>query len=355
MTNRSVAGVNFDGHAAVPLDQLRLITKVSRLYFERGMRQPEIAAQLSLSQSRVSRLLKQAADLGIVRTTVVTPSGIYADLEEAIEARYALRHAVVADTGDASDERELLPALGAATAHYLETTLTGRDVVGISSWSASLLATVDAMTPRNAQVATEVVQVLGGLGNITAQAYATRLTGRLAELTRASAVFLPAPGLVTSREAREALMADSSIASVLRAYHRLTMVLVGIGSLQPSELLRESGNAIGEKEQDELRRLGAVGDICLRFFDQDGVLVRSSLDDRVLGITADELRRVPRKVAVAGGDRKFTAIRAALRGGWVDVLVTDARTAQRLAATPAQAPGSPPASLRKSARTRATG
>jgi DNA-binding transcriptional regulator LsrR (DeoR family) len=113
---------------------------------------------------------------------------------------------------------------------------------------------------------------------------------------------------------------------------RLTMVLVGIGSLEPSPLLRESGNALPDADQDLLRALGAVGDICLRFFDADGRALRSAVDDRVIGISAEGLRDVPRRIAAAGGARKHAAILAALRGGWVNVLITDVDEAQRLLA-----------------------
>ncbi|GLX11310.1 sugar-binding transcriptional regulator [Microbispora sp. NBRC 16548] len=315
--------------------QLRLLTKVARLYHEHGMRQPQIAEQLHISQPRVSRLLKQAVELGIVRTTVVTPAGVHAELEEQIERRFGLRDVVVADPGHPSpSEQSTLQAIGAAAAVYLETTLTGGDRIGISSWSSTLLATVDAMRPRPTPVADQVVQIIGGVGNSTSQVYATRIADRLAVLTGAEAVFLPAPGLAASPAAREALMADPHISDVLATYDGLTMVLAGVGSLEPSPLLVESGNAIADAEQEALRKLGAVGDICLRFFDEKGELVKSALDDRVLGIDAETLRSIPRRVAIAGGTRKYTSIRAALRGGWVDVLVTDLGVARRLAEEP---------------------
>jgi DNA-binding transcriptional regulator LsrR (DeoR family) len=106
---------------------------------------------------------------------------------------------------------------------------------------------------------------------------------------------------------------------------------VGIGSLEPSPLLRQTGNALTQDEQDQLRSAGAVGDVCLRFFDADGSAVRTSLDQRVMSITPADLRQVPRRVGVAGGASKYRAIRAALRGGWVNILVTDLDTARTLA------------------------
>ena len=332
-------GVALDGRGRrtrsmrpVGSEQLRLLAKVARMYHERGMRQPLIARELNISQPRVSRLLKQASDIGIVRTTVALPSGVYIDLEEKVQDRYGLRDVVVVDVGGTSGD--VTAALGAAAAAYLDVTLTGGDVIGISSWSATLLATVDAMQAKNSAVVEHVVQIVGGVGNADVQLHATRLTGRLADLTGARAVFMPAPGLVSSPTVRRAILQDDAVVAVAALWESLTLALVGIGSLEPSPLLRQSGNAITEEEQDELRYLGAVGDVCLRFFDATGDLVRSRFDKRVVGITPAQLRNIDRRIGVAGGDAKFTAIRGALLGGWVNVLITDLDTATRLAEEP---------------------
>jgi DNA-binding transcriptional regulator LsrR (DeoR family) len=324
---------------AVDPDQIRLLTRVARLYHERGMRQPQIAQLLGMSQTRVSRLLSRAAEVGIIRTSVVTPPGVHAELEESLEACFGLREVVAVDCGgdsesDSADDDYVLAALGTAGAGYLESTLTGHDRIGISSWSATLLAVVDSMRPRPTRVAEEVVQLQGGVGNVSLQSYATRLTEGLAHLTGARPVFLAAPGLVADRTIRDALVADPNIASVMKEYGRLTMLVAGIGSLEPSPLLQRSGNAIGEADQKHLRRLRAVGDICLHFFDATGAAITSDLDQRVIGISAKALRVVPRRIGIAGGTRKFSAIRAALRGGWIDVLITDLGTAERLAEEP---------------------
>jgi DNA-binding transcriptional regulator LsrR (DeoR family) len=93
-------------------------------------------------------------------------------------------------------------------------------------------------------------------------------------------------------------------------------------------------HAVGEADQAALRRAHAVGDIYLHFFDESGRAVRSPFDERVLGVDLETLRTIPRVVAIAGGDRKFTAIRAALLGGWVNVLITDLAVAERLVAQP---------------------
>jgi DNA-binding transcriptional regulator LsrR (DeoR family) len=310
------------------LEELRMLGKVARMYYERGIRQPQIAAELSLSQARVSRLLKQAAEVGIVRTIVTLPDGVYTDLEDEIRQRYGLRDVVVVDTAGAGGN--VLPALGNAAADYLDVTLTNGHLVGVSSWSETLIAAVDVMRRKSVRVVDRVVQIVGGIGDPSVQMRATHLTGRLADLTGGDPVFLSAPGLVGTPAARRTLLKDPSIVDVAALWSRLTDALVGIGSLEPSPLLQRSGNAIAEAEQKELRKLGAVGDVCFRFFDAYGKPVRSTLDQRLIGITPGELMKVPRRIAVAGGQRKLSAIRGALRGRWVNVLITDLETARRL-------------------------
>lgn len=306
------------------------MTKVAHMYHVRRMLQSDIARELHISQPRVSRLLKRAGELGIVRTTVVVPSGVHTALEESLESAYGLDEVVVVDLDADVDDAHLVSALGSAAAGYLETTLLGGDTVGISSWSATLLATVEAMRPSRVPVVDEVVQLVGGVGEQRVQMQATRLLARLASSTGAEPVFMPAPGLLGTASARDSLVADPTVADVLRLWPRLTTVLLGIGSLEPSPLLLSSGNALPEKDQEALRRAGAVGDICQRFFDAAGARVTTDVDARVVGITADELRRVPRRIGVAGGLRKHGALRGALLGGWLTVLVTDVQSAQRL-------------------------
>ena len=310
-------------------ENARLMTKVARLYHEQGLSQPNISARLHISQSRVSRLLTKATEVGIVRTTVVNTAGVYAELEDELEKRYSVSEIVIVDTADS--EEQILKSLGSAAAHYLESTLTGGDKIGISSWSATLLSTVEAMRPKVSKVADEVVQVIGGVGESNAQAHAVRLAGRLAEVTGARVSYLPAPGLVSTPDAARALFANQNISSVLNSVEELTLLLVGIGSIYPSKLLKESGNSLSEKERKELAKLGAVGDVCMRFFDENGKSLKTNLDKRIIGISADQLKNISRRVAVAGGARKHKAIRAALKGGWVNVLITDHKTAKKLA------------------------
>ena len=306
----------------------RLMVRIARMYHELGKRQTEIAAELHVSQPRVSRLLKRAVEEGIVRTVVTAPEGTHLGLEEGLEERFGLTECIVVDSGKA--DAEIDAALSSAAATYLETTLTGGDVIGLSSWSATWLAAIEQLPAFRTCVATRVVQLFGGAGHPGVQVKTTRLIDLLARATGAEPVFFPSPAVLGSAAAAEQLMKDPAVRRVMMLLPTVTIALVGIGSLEPSALLRESGNMTTAEDAVELRAEGAVGDVCLRFFDADGAPVRSSYDARLVGADADQIRAIPRRVAAAGGERKRAAIRGALRGGWVNVLITDVYTARDL-------------------------
>lgn len=303
-------------------DELRLVARVARLYFVDEMKQADIAARLHISQASISRLLQRARDEGIVRITVEPPRGTFPTLEESLCAQFGLAEAIIVDCDEDRDEH-ILARIGEAAAHYVESTLHDGEVIGISSWSESLLRTVDNIHPLKRIAAKAVVQILGGMGDPSVQAHANHLTGRLARLTHAAPVLLATQGVAGSAAARDALLQDRFVEATLARFGEVTMALVGVGALEPSKLLRDSGNVFTGSELQELERLGAVGDICLHFFDADGAAIESSFDARVIGITLAQLRSVPRVIAVAGGQRKLRALRAAMRGRLIDVLITD--------------------------------
>lgn len=309
-------------------DQIRLMTRVARLYYEKGARQAEIARTLNISQPRVSRLLKRASEVGIVRITVAAPSGVYAELEEQIEQRFGLSQVVV--TPSEPNSVYLTKALGSAAAEHITSTIFSDERIGISSWSASLLEVVDAMPLMRGQVAQKVVQLVGGHGQPNVQIQATRLLSQISQLTGAEPVVLPAPGVVQTKAGAAAFYAERGVQDMENHWDDLTLALVGIGSLDPSPLAQQSGNAIGPVDKARLSQAGAVGDICFRFFDEHGKLTTDEIADRVVGISPEKFFRIPRRLAVAGGEQKFAAILGAIRGNWLTELVTDVVTAQRL-------------------------
>lgn len=304
-----------------------LLGKVSALYYLRQHTQQEIAERLRVSRPTVSRLLREARELGYVQITVASPRGLHLDLETSLEERFHLKtvHVVEGAAGQSADL--LRRQLGAAAAHYLARTVRAGETIGMA-WGTTLSAMVSAMVPTPTS-GTRVVQVLGGLGAPDAAEYGAELVRRLARLLDAQAVLLPAPGVVATSAVRDVLRKDPHVRAALNELDSLDTVFVGLGSLASNAVLND-GHTLSKQARKELLTRRAVGDIALRFFDAHGRPVRTSLDDRILGITTEQLRNVEHVVAVAGGPDKVAAIAAALEAEIVDVLITDRTTADAL-------------------------
>ena len=150
------------------LNELRLIARIARMYHIEGIRQAEIAKHLRISQATVSRMLKRAVEEEIVRTTVVAPSGTYADLETAMREKFGISEVIVVECTEDRDGA-IMARIGEAAAHFLEATLQPGEVIGVSSWSETILRMVDNIHPMKGSRARYVVQTLGGMGDPTVQ------------------------------------------------------------------------------------------------------------------------------------------------------------------------------------------
>lgn len=309
-------------------DEQRLMVKIATLYYSEGMKQSDIAQMLKLSQSFVSRILSRSVKEGVVKISVVPPANIFPALEKAIEQTYGLPQAIVVDVPENASSSQIKQAIGSAAAHYLETRLRADELIGISSWSGTIRAMVDALHPFNA-ACKGVIQLLGGVG-ANGNVQATILTQNLAALLNCPSWLLPSQSIEHSVQDRQRLAANPDVAEVLEKFDQVDLAIVGIGDLEPSALLRNSGNYYDEEMLRTLAQRGAVGDICLHYFDAQGEPVLSPEEDPVIGMELAQVRNCPQVVALAGGKEKAHAIRGALRGGYVNVLIVDYPTARLL-------------------------
>ncbi len=325
----------------------RLLYKIARAYYGDDLTQGEIAGRLGLSRVKVCRLLARAREEGVVRISIQAPSGGCGELEEKLERRFDLAEAVLAPR---DPSRSLEERLGEAAAAFFTRSLRGDEVIGLT-WGHTLRAFVAAV-PRLDLPRLTVVQLIGGLGSVAAGVNGSELTRRLAERCGARPRILQAPGVVASAEVKGALLADREVAETLALGARADLVLLGVGEPRQTAARLGPEALLPTESLEALVDGGAVGDLALRHFDAAGRPVVTELDGRVVGVEAAALAAVPRRVAVAGGPAKVGAIRAALRGGLVNVLVSDEETAEALLA-PSEAPAAGAEAAFSPARARA--
>ena len=312
-----------------PRDRAALI-KAARMYFLDGRSQDDVARALGTSRSNVSRMLTAARAQGIVEIRVHDQTSREKDLEQALQERFELSHVRVAAFRPGVDA---LAAAGDLAARWLDESLRDGHVLGLS-WGTSLQAMVESFSvdqPRSV----EVVPLVGGLSTadslVAGQELVRELAGRLGATYR----YLHAPALLRSETARDALLAEPTVADVLQRAQTADIAMVGIGTVgtgSSREML--DGLGLSASERKSFFAGGPVGDTCCRFFDAAGRAIRGVVHDRVLAVELDDLRRIPTVIGVATGVEKAPGVLGALRGELVDGLITDASLALALLSEP---------------------
>lgn len=309
-----------------PRDQAVLV-KAATLYYLEERSQAEVAEAIGVSRSNVSRILAEARRSGIVDIRINDPFGRDEELERRLVARFALREARVAPTGAPETQLERVGALGA---RWLVDALPNEGSVALS-WGAAVQSVVEAVPAIPHHGDLEVLPLVGGLsivdsardGNVLVRSLANRLGARHRRLY--------APAVVESALSRDALMRESAIRSVLDAAKAADVAIVGLGAVgrgASSSIIQSM--RLSAEEQRAFLDAGAVGDCCTRFFDAEGEPVDAVVNDRVIAVELEDLRRIPLVVGVAAGAGKLDGTHGALEGGFLDVLVVDAELARAL-------------------------
>lgn len=306
-------------------DDLRLMVKTAKLYYLEGLNQEAIAIRFRTSRPTVSRLLAQARESGLVSITIHEPQGQYPDLEGRLEKRFNLTEAIVVESGES--EAETLKDIGRGAADFLGRTVRSGDRIGVS-WGRTIREVVNALQgTRPVQVT--VFPLVGGVGQIDPEIHSNQLAIDLAKAFGGGFHLFHAPAVVGSRQLKEAIVSDPNTGEILKRARSVNLAIVGIGAPIQSSTIVQTGYFRIE-EVSAIKACRAVGDICSQFYDPDGRKCDLEINERTIGIDLNELRDLGTVVGVAGGLDKVSSILGALRGGYVDVLVTDKRTAEQV-------------------------
>lgn len=306
-------------------DHVQLLLDVAKWYYVEGLDQVEIGKRIGYSRSRVSRLLGEARERRIVRFIVGHPLERAFELESQLVSKFDLTTARVA-----VPDADMPPsqAVVEAAAQIVGEVCTNGSVIGVSN--GSTLSDVVAALGRTTHRDSLVIQMIGTLGKDNPLIDSPDITRRLAESLGCPYRLMPAPLVVGSERLATALRKEDSIRNALMLGSHADVALVGVGAFGSGG----SGTIFSGFQSDstvkELNRLGAVGHICGHHFDTHG---RHIVDDwcaRVMAVHLDRLRDIRTVLGVAYGPDKVAALRGALTGGYLRMLVTDAPTARAL-------------------------
>lgn len=309
-------------------ERLQMLAHVAELYFIRGLNQAQIAAQTSYSRSMISRLLTEAREHGIVEIRIHHPLRRSAALEHLLQSRFGLEHVRVLERHHVSDD-DVPRQVGALAARLLGELVQDDTVIGVS-WGSALLAMTNALREQTREHV-HVVQMIGSLGTRTPEMDGADLARRIARAFNATYSTLPAPLIVSDVQTRNGLLRDERIREVLAQVRRAQLALVGIGSVRPEHSALVRAGFLKPRQLLEIARdAHAVGDVCAIPFDVQGNLLDLPIGQRVVGVDAATLTKIPLRIGVAYGEAKVLPVLGALRGGLVNTLVTDESTAMNV-------------------------
>lgn len=308
-------------------NNLGVITKISWLYYVNNCTQQEIADRMNLSRTKVTRYLQKARELGIVNITISMDHSACYEKEEQLKKLLNLEEVTVVPSSSRVEDGE--QGIGVAGAIRMSKILSADDTLGVA-WGKSLYNVAKNLVPVKpaGDKVIEVVQLMGGL-TISAKINPEEIVQLIARKLNAKGYLLNVPAVVSSGEAREVLLNDENIAKIFKKMLTCNKCMLGLGNLTESSSLYITG-ALNRKDLVELKEAGAVGDIISRAYDINGNPVYTSLSDKIIAASLNDIKNIEKRVGFASGIEKVHCIIGAARGGYINELITDENTADEI-------------------------
>ncbi len=316
------------------VDDERLIYKVCCLYYQDDMNQKEVGDYLGISRSSVLRMLRKGKEMGIVTIELHNPRFYdYGEMEKQLERLYGLKDVVIVENSVLDTRQEAASYMFGQAADYLYSFFKEGDHVGVAMGN-TLNNVVSTNKTYEKFKDLLFVAMEGGIsqgtmdridvqGNELARKFADKFGGVYAQ-------FL-SPAVFSDKNVLDYFMEEKAVNYILDEFRKLNVIVVGIGIPGGANHTLNKAGYITENELDALVEHGAVGDMCLQFFDRDGNTEQFRFfNERVAAMRLEEIRRVPSKIGIAGGERKAEAVTGAIRGGYINILITDNECAKRL-------------------------
>jgi deoxyribonucleoside regulator len=307
---------------------IALLTRAASLYYRERLTQQEIAHRMGVSRQRVSRMLQQAEDVGVVRIEISSPVAEVEAVARRLEETFGLKEAFVVVPNEPG-EAQAREAVGKAAALVLARQVRPGMLLGLG-WSTSVMAMIEHLGAADGREM-RIVQLDGGVPHGPHPNETADIVNRAGLALDAQAIALMTPLYVDTEAIRDALVSDSQIRECLDLGKRCGAAFFGVGTVSRRSNLYATG-FLADDLIDELLAEGAVGEILGRFYGRDAKPSAIELSRRTIGLELEALAQVPFRCMIAFGESKVEAILAGLRGKYANAIVTDEATALALLA-----------------------
>ncbi|MBM3712326.1 MAG: sugar-binding transcriptional regulator [Actinobacteria bacterium] len=304
---------------------IKLMVKVAKLYFNNKLPQLEIARKLKISKYQVTRLLKMAEKMRIVKIIISDPTLNVTSLEERLEEGFNLKRAIVVENKGLSVD-EIRSKIGVEAARYLLEIIKDDDIIGIS-WGGTVNEVVNNL-PSEINRKVKIIQIIGASHQLSIKLSAHDLAKRFGAKFNVEPLLLFAPAVVINKKTRDLFLEDVSIKKVFDYFNKINLAIFGVGTLRSEPFLESE--YLSKDDIESLKESKTVGDVIGNHYDIDGNPSDTTLKSRTIAISLEQLKEIPYTIAVAGGEEKAEAILGALRGKYINILVTDSKAAEKI-------------------------
>jgi len=295
------------------------------MYYEEKMSQQDIADELNISRPKVSRSLKKARKEGIVKITI-DYHGTNIEQEKNIKENFDLKDVIIVQN-DLEDNASL--QVQKTSAQYLNSCIDDNYTISVG-WGTTIREVANHMVHSNKEGIT-FTPIIGGHSSHYSQIHSSNIAQQMALKTNGSSVGLNAPALVSSIEEKKILMNNSSISNVINISSNADIAIFSLGNpIYKSSTIHEV-DYFSEENIEKLKNNNAICDfVSISFLDKNGNRVNTDISDNSIGINIEDLLNIPTKICVVNGQNKHISTLAALRAGYIDILITDKETADFL-------------------------
>jgi len=307
------------------IERKKFLSKIARLYYSERLTQQEIAGRLNISRTKVSRYLDEARKNKIVEIKINLPEEDYSNIEYRIEKSFKIKECIVVPTFE--NKEEILKMMAGPLNNLFERILAGGSYLGIG-WGSSLKGISDYINVSG-KSDIKVVPIIGGLGKIGTGVHTNSVAKNIADRLGSISYMIHSPAVLDSKEIREIVENDSNTREIIKLSEKIDTAMVGLSDIGPDSTLIKTGS-FSLEEFKYLDGLGVVGDVNLIFINENGKHVPNKIDERIVRISPDRLKKVKNVIGVAFGRRKLKVILGALRGGLINILFTDQETAENI-------------------------
>ena len=316
------------------VDDERLIYKVCSLYYQDNMNQQEVGDYLGVSRSSVLRMLQKGREMGIVTIELHNPRFYdYGEMEKTLERAYGLKDVLIVENSVLDTRSEAASYMFGSASDYLHSFFKEGDRIGVAMGN-TLNNVVNTNKVYEKHKNLIFVALEGSISRITVEGtdvQGNEIARKFAEKFGGTYTQFLSPAVFSDWKVLEFFMKEKAVNYILDEFKRLNVVVVGIGVPDGTEHTLSKAGYLADEDRRKLVERGAVGDMCLQFYDKHGNTDQYSFyNDRVAAMRLADVRRIPSKIGIAGGARKVDAVIGAIRGGFINILITDTECAKKL-------------------------